>query len=185
MTARPSGKTRWRSMRSRPTSAQAGRSITGVWTAARRICSGFRASASMPLVSRPVQVQDALLLDGGIADAVPYAYMEGQGYARNVLILTQPRGYRKKPVSGMKIVRVLLRRYPHVAEALAVRHLMYNRQMEEIDRREASGLALVIRPPQPLAIGHREKNPDELERVYQIGVREAEKRLREIERFLA
>lgn len=145
----------------------------------------LRASASMPLVSRPVQVQDALLLDGGIADAVPCAYMEGQGYDRNVLILTQPRGYRKKPASGMKIARILLREYPHVAEALAVRHLMYNRQMEDIDRREASELALVIRPPQPLAIGHREKNPDELERVYQIGVREAEKRLREIERFLA
>ena len=145
----------------------------------------LRASASMPLVSRPVQVQDALLLDGGIADAVPYAYMEGQGYDRSVLILTQPRGYRKRPAPGMRITRILLRRYPHVAEALAVRHLMYNRQMEEIDRREASGLALVIRPPQPLAIGHREKNPDELERVYQIGVREAEKRLKEIERFLA
>ena len=61
---------------------------------------------------------------------------------------------------------------------------MYNRQMEEIDRREASGEALVIRPPEPLGIGHTEKNPDELERVYQTGVREAEKRIPQIIAFL-
>jgi predicted patatin/cPLA2 family phospholipase len=71
-----------------------------------------------------------------------------------------------------------------VAEALAVRHDMYNRQMEEIGRREDEGSALVIRPPESLRIGHTEKNPAELERVYQIGVREAEKRLEEIRQFL-
>ena len=34
-------------------------------------------------------------------------------------------------------------------------------------------------------IGHAEKNPDELERVYRIGVHEAEKRLEDIRTFLA
>ena len=43
------------------------------------------------------------------------------------------------------------------------------------------GTSLVIRPPQSLRIGHTEKNPDELERVYQIGIREAEKRFEEIQ----
>ena len=42
----------------------------------------------------------------------------------------------------------------------------------------------MIRPPESLRIGHTEKNPAELERVYQIGVREAEKRLEEIRQFL-
>ena len=145
----------------------------------------FRASASMPMVSRPVRISDSLLLDGGITDAVPYAFMESAGYNRNVLVLTQPKGYRKKRASGMAVIRLMLRKYPRVPEAMAVRHQMYNRQMEEIDRREASGRALVIRPPQPLRIGHTEKNPDELERVYQLGIREAEKRLKEIRDFLA
>ena len=68
---------------------------------------------------------------------------------------------------------------------MTVRHRMYNRQMEEIDQREASGESLVIRPPQSLRIGHTEKNPDELERVYRIGVHEAENRLEDIRNFLA
>ena len=145
----------------------------------------FRASASMPMVSRPVKINDLLLLDGGITDAVPYAYMEKQGYRRNVIVLTQPKGYRKEPTSGIAMMKIMLRKYPCITDAMAIRHQMYNRQMDEIDGREASGESLVIRPPQSLQIGHTEKNPNELERVYQIGVREAEKKLDDIQRFLA
>ena len=143
----------------------------------------FQASASMPIVSRPVRINGSLLLDGGIADAVPYVFMEKQGYDRNVIILTQPKGYRKEPVSGM--MRIMLRKYPRIASAMADRHQMYNRQMQEIDQREAAGKSLVIRPPESLKIGHTEKNPEELERVYQMGVHEAEMRLEDIRDFLA
>ena len=144
----------------------------------------LRASASMPVVSRPVEIGSLKLLDGGISDAVPYAHMESLGYRRNLIVLTQPAGYRKKPAPLRPLLRLLLRKYPRAAGAMAVRHEMYNRQMEEIDRREASGQALVIRPPEPLGIGHTEKNPDELERVYQTGVREAEKHVPQIIAFL-
>ena len=144
----------------------------------------LRASASMPLVSRPVAVDGRRLLDGGISDAVPCACMEGLGYRRNVIVLTQPKGYRKQPASGQALTRLMLRRYPAVVRAMAVRHEMYNGQMEAIDAREAAGTALVIRPPEPLGIRRTEKRPEELERVYRIGVREAEKRLEAVKAFL-
>ena len=144
----------------------------------------MRASASMPVVSRPVEIDGRFYLDGGIADAVPYACMEERGYDRNVIVLTQPVGYRKKPVSGLPLMKLFLRRYPRLQEAMAVRHEMYNRQMEEISLREQKGISFVIRPPEALKIGHTEKNPAELDRVYQIGRREAEKRLPELLQFL-
>ncbi len=144
----------------------------------------FRASASMPLVSRPVAFEERLLLDGGISDAVPYRYMEELGYDRNVIVLTQPKGYRKQPASGMAFIRLAYRHYSRLVEAMAHRHEMYNRQMMEIDEREQAGASLVIRPPEALGIGHTEKNPEELERVYQVGRTEAEKCLHDIERFL-
>ena len=182
-----------KAFRENPLPFYVGATDAGTGKAAYHLCTDggtedmlwLRASASMPVVSRPVKIHDMLLLDGGIADAVPYAFMEAQGYSRNVLILTQPKGYRKKPTAGMKVIRILLRKYPSVSEAMAVRHQMYNRQMEDIDRREATGTYLVIRPPQSLKIGHTEKNPDELKRVYQIGIREAERRLDDIRTFLA
>ena len=144
----------------------------------------MRASASMPLVSRPVRVDGKRLLDGGIADAVPYAFMEKLGYERNVVILTQPRDYRKQPMKGKPLMKLLLSRQPMIYDALRVRHEMYNRQMDELDRREREGISLVLRPPQDLGIGHRETHPGELERVYRIGEAEARKRIGEIRAFL-
>ena len=49
----------------------------------------MRASASMPIVSRPVQIGKYTLLDGGIADPIPFRFMEKKGYHRNDIILTQ------------------------------------------------------------------------------------------------
>ena len=143
----------------------------------------FRASASMPVVSRPVEIDGHAYLDGGISDAVPYAYMEQQGYHRNVIILTQPKGYRKKP-GNSSVMGLFLRRMPKIREAMACRHEMYNRQMEALDRMEAEGTALIIRPPEDLRIGHRETNPEELERVYQIGRGEASRCLSAIQSWL-
>ena len=39
----------------------------------------IRASASMPLVSRPVEIGGRKLLDGGIADSIPVKFFEGLG----------------------------------------------------------------------------------------------------------
>ena len=142
----------------------------------------MRASASMPVVSRPVRIGKYTLLDGGITDPVPYRYMEKKGYDRNVIILTQASGYRKKPSSA--IVRALLRDYPAVAEAMKKRHRVYNRQMEEIEKRERSGKSIVIRPPHPLGISRTEKDPEELERVYQEGRAAAMEQLDRIRSFL-
>ena len=144
----------------------------------------MRASASMPLVSRPVKIGEKLLLDGGISDPVPYAFLEAQGYGPCVAVLTQPRGYRKKQSAALPLLWLPLKKYPRIAEALAARPALYNRQMEEIDRREKEGTLLVLRPPAPLAIGHTEKDPRELERVYQIGRREALGRLKEVREWL-
>ena len=143
----------------------------------------FRATASMPIVSRPVRIGGHEYLDGGISDAVPYAFMEQQGYDRNVIVLTQPGGYRKKPKAAA-LMRLFLRRYPRLCEAMEHRHEMYNREMEDLDRMEANKTALVIRPPEALGIRHTTKDPDELERVYQIGRKDAEKRLPEVRQWL-
>lgn len=144
----------------------------------------MRASASMPLVSRPVEVDGYKLLDGGITDSVPYAFMERIGYNRNVIILTQPDGYVKQKSSALPLMRIMLRKNPKITEAMEIRHERYNRQMKEIKEREISGVSLVIRPSEDLQISRTEKDPAELERVYQTGRQEARKRLPEVIRFL-
>ncbi len=144
----------------------------------------MRASASMPVVSRIVEVDGYKLLDGGMIDSVPYKYMEDLGYNKNVIILTQPRGYRKSKTRILPLVRIFLRKYPEMVEVMKNRHIMYNKQMDELDKMEDNGDAIVIRPPESLGITRTEKDPDELERVYQMGRKVAEERLDEIKNYL-
>ncbi len=132
----------------------------------------MRASSSMPVVSKPVKIGMYTLLDGGIVDPVPFRFMERIGYNRNVIILTQPEGYRKSP--GLGLMQLMLRQYPAIAKAMSVRYERYNKQMDEIRQREYRDEVFVIRPPEPLKIGHTEKDPENLERVYQIGRAAAE-----------
>ena len=144
----------------------------------------MRASASMPLVSRPVTIGKYELLDGGMVDPVPYRFLEKKGYGKIVIGLTQEEGYTKKKFELLPLAKLMLRDYPAVIRALAVRHLKYNRQMQEISEREKAGSALVIRPEKNLGISRTENDPAELERVYQIGRAEGERRLEEVKAFL-
>jgi len=145
----------------------------------------MQASASMPLVSKPVFVDGHLLLDGAISDSVPYKYMEEKGYNRNLIVLTQPEGYTKSKSKLSFVIKFLLRQHPAVAEAMLSRYKMYNRQMEEINERQKKGISFVIRPPKALGISRTEHNPDELERVYQTGRNEAKIALPALKHFLA
>ena len=144
----------------------------------------MRASASMPLISRIVEVDGYKLLDGGISCPVPYEYMESLGYDRNLIVLTQPEGYQKEKSSALPLIRLKFRKYPALIRAMEVRHLVYNEQMKEIAAREKAGKVLVMRPPEPLGISRTEKDPEELERVYRLGRSEAERRLEELRKYL-
>ena len=129
----------------------------------------FRASASMPVFSKPVNIGEGLYSDGGTSDSVPLKYLEKMGYNRILVILTQPKDYRKKPYKGMAIISKLLAKYPMLIKAMKNRHIMYNDTMDYIDKREKDDDVYVIRPSEQLKVKPAEKNPDELERVYQLG----------------
>ena len=144
----------------------------------------IRASASMPLVSRVVRLEGKSVLDGGVADSIPLKFFEDKGYDRNVVVLTQPAGYQKAHNPFMPLMRLSLRKYPHFLHALDTRHVMYNEQLRYVAQREEQGHALVIRPEEPLQIGHVEHDPDVMQRVYDEGRRVASARLNEITDYL-
>ena len=144
----------------------------------------IRASASMPMVSRTVEIDGQKLLDGGISDAIPLRFFENCGYNRNVVILTQPADYRKKKTSSMPLIRLLYRKYPALVSAMETRHRMYNDTLEYIAQQEAAGNILVIRPAAPLPVSRVEKNPERLQAAYDIGRATAAAQLEAIRHFL-
>ena len=144
----------------------------------------MRASASMPLVSRVVKIDGYELLDGGISDSIPLKFFQSRGYGKNVVILTQPEGYVKKKNKWLPLLRIALRRYPRAVRALATRHIRYNRQTAYVRAEEKRGNCLVIAPEKPLGIGSTEHDPEVMQRVYETGRREGEKRLSKILSYL-
>lgn len=145
----------------------------------------IRASASMPLASKVVAVEGHQLLDGGIADSLPLRFFEQQGYNKNVVVLTQPKGYVKKPNSLMPLIRLQLHRYPKFLKAAAERHIMYNEETEYVARQEKAGKAFVIRPHSILPINHITHDPELMQKVYEDGRSVMLSRLTELKSFLS
>ena len=135
----------------------------------------IRASASMPLVSRPVRIDGGIYLDGGISDSIPLKFMEDNGYTDNLVIETQPLDYVKGRQKYMPLVRWSLRKYPNMIKCMEKRYIMYNKEKKYIREKEKKGLVRVIRPKEPLNISAIEKNPAEIERVYRLGREAGEK----------
>ena len=149
-----------------------------------KLLEWIRASASLPLVSRIVKIDGYELLDGGIADSVPVRYFESIGYNKNVVILTQPKDYIKKKNELMPVLKVVMRKYPKLIEALGKRHEIYNETTKYINQKEENGEIIVIRPSLKLPIERTEKNPQKLKEVYELGRFEAERNIEKIKKFL-
>lgn len=145
----------------------------------------IRASASMPLASKVVAVEGHQLLDGGIADSIPLRFFEQQGYNKNVVVLTQPKGYVKKPNPLTPLLRLQLHRYPKFLKAAAERHIMYNEETEYVAQQEKEGKAFVIRPHSILPIKHITHDPELMQKVYEDGRSVMLLRLTELKSFLS
>lgn len=143
----------------------------------------MRASASMPYVSHIVSWQGKKLLDGGCADSIPVHQFQKMGYEKNVVVLTREEGFIKKPET-VKLAEIYYHRYPKFVDALKTRHEVYNKTIEDIHNMEEKGELFVIRPSEKLTIGRMESDLDEIQRVYEIGRKDAEKDIRRMKEWL-
>jgi predicted patatin/cPLA2 family phospholipase len=144
----------------------------------------IRASASMPLVSKMVEIDGKKMLDGGAADSLPLKYFESIGYDRNVVILTKPKGYKKSKNKVLPLIKMKYRKYPEFVKAMANRHIDYNKALEYIEKKEKAGEVFVIRPEEELPVKRVEKDVDKLKLAYEIGRQVAKKQLTKLKKFL-
>lgn len=143
-----------------------------------------RASASMPLASRIVELDGKKLLDGGVADSIPVMAFRKMGFKKDLVILTRPEGYRKKQNPMLPLIRRAYREYPEFVETAASRHLVYNRELDEISRLEREGEILVIRPSRRIKISRTERRPERIEQMYRLGREDAMKAFSGIKAFM-
>lgn len=142
------------------------------------------ASSSMPIVSKVVQIGNQQLIDGGIADSIPLRYFQQQGFKRNLVILTQPADYQKRPISYRWFIRRNLRRYPALIAAWERRHEMYNAELQYIAQQQDEGNTLVLCPDRTLPIGRISHNRSLMRETYDLGRNLATAQLPRILQFL-
>lgn len=129
----------------------------------------LKASSSLPFIAPEVTFRNKILLDGGISDSIPVRRAEADGYEKNVVILTRNKGYRKSPSKFQFLVKSKYPEYTGLQNAMKNRYIMYNETLRYIEEEEKNGKLLVIRPEVPLEVGRMERNPQKLEKLYQLG----------------
>ncbi len=142
-----------------------------------------RASATLPFVSRIVEVGGMKLLDGGMTDSIPLRKFQEMGFEKNVVVATRTDSYVKE-AENIALARLIYRRYPNFLEAMVKRPSMYNRQKEYILDQEKSGKIFFIRPTAELGISRTDADPDHLEEIYRIGRKDALRALPGLKEFL-
>ena len=144
----------------------------------------MRASASMPLVSRIVRIQGGEYLDGALADSIPLRFFESCGYRKNVVILTQPPEYVKKPAAAMGLFRILYRKYPALLQTLEKRHEIYNETVRLAESRASEGRVFLLRPESALPAKRICHDPEKLKQTYEAGRAAARRQLADLKVFL-
>ncbi len=133
----------------------------------------FRATCSLPFLSKPVRCRGRVLMDGGLTDPIPVDRSIADGNKKNVLILTRPKGYRKKPSHLYLAARLFYPRLKGLPRALADRDKRYNHVIDRIDELERAGQAYVIRPAVAIEAGRVERDKGKLFAAFNQGYEDA------------
>jgi len=144
----------------------------------------IQASASMPIVSKVVDIDGGHYLDGGISDSIPLKKFRELGYDKCITVLTKPRDYTRGDSHSTFLIRLFHKDYPVLKEVMKNRPKMYNDQLSYIKEEEKKGSTLVIAPPKSLPLGRIEHNPEKMQAAYDIGRKVATEMLPEIKSFL-
>ncbi len=145
----------------------------------------LRASGSMPFVSKMVPIHGEKYLDGGLADSIPYRFMQSLGVDRLIIVLTQPYGYRKEDKNNFLAKKVYGKKYPHLVKTIENRPSMYNQQVADVEKLAKNNQAFVLQPAHPLEVKRLERDPDRLQATYDHGVEVAEKQVAALKNYLA
>ncbi|MBT2695166.1 patatin family protein [Bacillus sp. ISL-55] len=144
----------------------------------------IRASSTLPFMAPAIEFQGRTLMDGGIADPIPIRKAIADGVRKNVIVLTKPKGYRKKKSSLSWLPRYVYKEYKGLHTALETRYKLYNETLDYIEELEAKKEVFVIRPSKNLKVGRVERNPDKLTQLYDVGFEDVKESYGELKDWL-
>ena len=149
-----------------------------------RDIEAVRASASMPFVSRNVDIGGKMYLDGGLADSIPILHAVTDGCRKNVVVMTKEEGYWRSPIRHAGAARLKYAKYPKVYDLIKNRHNTYNETLRYIYEQVEEGTVFLIQPRYKSDVSRTEKDASKLRALYEEGYEEAASRKEELLAFL-
>ena len=139
----------------------------------------LRATCAIPLFFPVIKINGNEYYDGGLCDPIPIKKAISDGNEKHLIILTQPKGYKKELSSkNILVSKLLSKKYPNLKDSFLTRHNNYNETLEFCDKLEKQGKAIIIRPEYKLE--SFEKDVNKLKSSYDHGYDLATKHLTEI-----
>ena len=143
----------------------------------------FRASGSMPFVSKPVGINKNLYLDGAVADAVPFRKALEEKYEKIIVVLTRPAGFNRKEKSHLPY-KLFYGKFPNFVKTANNSCRKYNETMDLIEKYETENKIVVLRPSELIKMKRVEKDTNKLQAIYDLGVSDCKKKLYEVKEYL-
>lgn len=149
------------------------------------ILKAVSASATIPYVSKPVEIDGKLYLDGGCAEKIPYQWALKEGFKKIIVIRTRDAGYRK---DVQKIPRALINGeyagYPELRRDLLEEAPRYNITLDALDQLYASKRIFMLCPSKPININRFEGDLSILADVYHLGYEDMKNHFEELQDYL-
>jgi predicted patatin/cPLA2 family phospholipase len=152
----------------------------------KELVQALQASSSIPLVSKPVYIDDKICLDGAIADPIGIHKAFSEGFDKQVVVLTRQYGYSETESSKLikQLCKIIYKRYPELINSLNDSSILYNSLLEEIIKLEEENKIFVIRPSREIKIKSIEKDARKLIDLYFLGREDARNSLPKIYEYI-
>lgn len=150
------------------------------------IFKAIQASASMPYVSKMVEIGDGLYLDGGCSDKIAYQWAIDQGFKKIIVVRTRQREYRKSETKPLvqRMTKRMYGKYPAFEKKLESMNEDYNKQCEELIQLENEGRIFTIAPSLPVNVGRVESDMEKLGDLYYRGYLDGLNQIQKLKEYL-
>lgn len=139
----------------------------------------LRATCALPIFFPVIKINGNEYYDGGICDPIPIRKSISDGNKKHLIILTQPKGYKKElSQKNVFVSKLLSKKYPNLKDSFLTRHENYNETVKFCEELERQGKAIILRPEYPLE--SFEKDVNKLKSSYNHGYESTIKHLNEI-----
>jgi predicted patatin/cPLA2 family phospholipase len=134
----------------------------------------LKASSDVPVANKPYAWRGRLYYDGGLSDPIPVEKALQDGCERVVVILTRPKDFFRTPESDARLAKLIRRKHPAAADALAGRAEVYNRELALCQKLEKEGTVRIVAPDSIGNMKTLSKDAGPIKQLYEKGWHDAE-----------